>query len=107
MTMSETHADQSFIEYIVKSIVKNPDDVKVERHIDERGVLITLELNKEDMGTVIGKNGQTAKAIRVLLRVIGSKNNARVNFKIIDPDQKDERTTSDTDLIDSIDAPEL
>lgn len=83
--MSENFVDQSFVEYVVKSIVKKPEEVKVERIIDERGVLLTLELSKDDMGTIIGKNGQTAKAIRVLLRVIGAKNNARVNFKIIDP----------------------
>jgi hypothetical protein len=78
--MSETYSDQIFVEYVVKSIVQFPDDVKVSRNIDERGVLISLELNKEDMGTIIGRNGQTAKALRTLLRVIGSKNNARVNL---------------------------
>lgn len=79
-----TQADQEFVEYIVKSIVDHPDQVKVSRNIDELGVLLSLEIAKEDMGTVIGKNGQTAKAIRTLLRIIGAKNNSRVNLKIID-----------------------
>ncbi len=79
-----TQADQEFVEYIVKSIVDNPNKVTVSRNIDELGVLLSLEIAKEDMGTVIGKNGQTAKAIRTLLRIIGAKNNSRVNLKIID-----------------------
>jgi len=105
MFMAEEFTDQSFVEYVVKSIVKFPEDVVIKRDIDERGVLISLELNKEDMGTVIGKNGQTAKALRVLLRVIGSKNNARVNLKIVDPDRPETTTTGD--LVDSIDTPDL
>lgn len=79
-----TQADQEFVEYIVKSIVDHPDQVKLSRNIDELGVLLSLEIAKEDMGTIIGKNGQTAKAIRTLLRIIGAKNNSRVNLKIID-----------------------
>lgn len=79
-------ADRDFVEYIVKSIVEFPDDVVVSREVDEMGVLITLKVNKEDMGKIIGKSGQTAKSLRVLLRVIGSKNNARVNLKIVEPD---------------------
>jgi predicted RNA-binding protein YlqC (UPF0109 family) len=78
--------DQDFVEYIVKQIVDHPDQVSVERSVDEMGVLITLKVAKEDMGKVIGKSGQTAKSIRILLRVIGSKNNARVNLKIVEPD---------------------
>lgn len=77
--------DRDFIEYVVKQLVANPDDVKVTRTVDEMGVLISLEVHKDDMGKVIGKAGQTAKALRVLLRVIGSKNNARVNLKILEP----------------------
>jgi len=83
----DTKADIEFVEYVVKAIVNNPDQVKVTRKIDELGVLISLEIAKEDMGTVIGKNGQTAKAIRTLLRVIGAKTNARVNMKIIEPEE--------------------
>jgi predicted RNA-binding protein YlqC (UPF0109 family) len=78
--------DKDFIEYIVKHIVDNPDDVKVTRSVDEMGVLITLRVHKDDMGKIIGKDGKTAKSIRILLRVIGSKNNARVNLKIVEPD---------------------
>ena len=78
--------DRDFVEFIVKAIVENPDDVVVERAVDEMGVLITLKVHKDDMGKIIGKNGQTAKSLRILLRVIGSKNNARVNLKIVEPD---------------------
>lgn len=78
--------DRDFVEYIVKQIVEHTDDVVVTRAVDEMGVLITLRVNKEDMGKIIGKSGQTAKALRILLRVIGSKNNARVNLKIVEPD---------------------
>ncbi|MCD6109995.1 KH domain-containing protein [bacterium] len=78
--------DKDFVEYVVKLIVDNPDDVKVSRAVDEMGVLITLQVSKEDMGKIIGKNGQTAKSLRILLRVIGSKNNARVNLRIVEPE---------------------
>lgn len=81
-----TGPDRDFVEFIVKAIVENPDDVEVIRNVDEMGVLITLKVNKNDMGKIIGKNGQTAKSLRILLRVIGSKNNARVNLKIVEPD---------------------
>lgn len=79
-------SDRDFVEYIVKQIVQHPDDVVVDRTVDEMGVLITLKVNKDDMGKIIGKSGQTAKSLRILLRVIGSKNNARVNLKIVEPD---------------------
>ncbi|EKD56082.1 MAG: RNA-binding protein [uncultured bacterium] len=78
--------DQEFVEYIVKSIVSNPDDVKVARIIDERGVLLTLAVNPEDMGKIIGKEGRTAKALRTLLRVLGAKSNARINLKVEEPE---------------------
>jgi predicted RNA-binding protein YlqC (UPF0109 family) len=78
--------DRDFVEYIVKHIVLNPDAVEVTRTVDEMGVLITLKVHKDDMGKIIGKAGQTAKSLRILLRVIGSKNNARVNLKIVEPD---------------------
>ena len=78
--------DRDFIEYVVKMLVDNPDDVKVERKIDEMGVLITLDVNAKDMGMVIGREGMTAKALRTLLRVIGARNNARVNLKINEPE---------------------
>ncbi len=75
-----------FIEYLVKSIVDNPNDVRVERRVDEMGVLLTLKVNAADMGQVVGRNGATAKAIRTLLRIVGIKANARVNLKIEEPD---------------------
>ncbi len=78
--------DQEFVEYVVKSIVDHPDDVKVGRAVDEMGVLLTLTVSPEDMGQVIGRQGATAKSIRTLLRVIGAKNNARVNLKINEPE---------------------
>ncbi len=78
--------DQEFVEFIVKSLVDHPDDVKTDRSVDEMGVLITLHLNQQDMGQVIGRQGQTAKAIRTLLRVVGAKRKARVNLKINEPE---------------------
>lgn len=78
--------DQEFLEFIVKSVVDNPDEVKVERTIDERGVLLTLAVSSQDMGMIIGRQGSTAKAIRTLLRVIGAKNDARINLKINEPE---------------------
>jgi predicted RNA-binding protein YlqC (UPF0109 family) len=78
--------DQEFVEYIVKSLVDHPEDVKTERTVDEMGVLITLHLNPEDMGQVIGRQGQTAKSIRTLLRVVGAKRKSRVNLKIHEPE---------------------
>lgn len=78
--------DQEFVEYVVKSIVDHPDDVKVNRTVDEMGVLLTLTVNPDDMGQVIGRQGATAKSVRTLLRVIGAKNNARVNLKINEPE---------------------
>lgn len=78
--------DQEFLEYLIKSIVANPNDVKVDRKVDEMGVLLTLKVNKEDMGTIIGRSGATAKAIRSLVRIVGLKHNARVNLKIEEPE---------------------
>ncbi len=79
--------DQEFVDYVVKALVNHPDDVKTERTVDEMGVLITLHVNQEDMGYVIGRSGQTARALRTLLRVVGAKNNARVNLKIYEPEE--------------------
>ena len=79
-------ADQVFLEYLVKALVDNPNDVKVDRKVDEMGVLLTLSVNNADMGKIIGRMGNTAKSIRTLLRVIGMKNNARVNLKINEPE---------------------
>lgn len=79
-------SDQEFLEFLVKSIVDHPEEVKVERKIDEMGVLLTLKVNPQDMGQVVGRQGSTAKAIRSLLRIVGVKNNARVNLKIEEPE---------------------
>ncbi len=80
------YSDQQFLEFVVKALVDHPDDVKVSRQVDEMGVLLTLDVNRDDMGKVIGRSGNTAKAIRILLRVVGMKNNARVNLKINEPE---------------------
>ena len=78
--------DQEFVEYLVKALVDHPEDVKTERTVDEMGVLITLHLHQDDMGQVIGRQGQTAKSIRTLLRVVGAKRKSRVNLKIHEPE---------------------
>jgi hypothetical protein len=78
--------DQEFIEYCVKNLVDRPEDVSTDRMVDEMGVLITLKVNPEDLGQVIGRQGQTAKALRTLLRVVGAKHHARVNLKIYEPE---------------------
>ena len=78
--------DQEFVEHVVRQIVNHPDDVRTERTVDERGVLITLHINPEDMGYVIGRQGQTARALRTLLKIVGAKENARVNLKIYEPE---------------------
>jgi len=90
----ENFTDKEFVSYIVKSIVDNPNDVLIERTIDEMGVLITLKVNPNDMGYVIGKSGSTAKAIRSLLRIVGARNNARVNLKILEPEQGAKKPSS-------------
>ncbi len=79
-------SDQAFLEHVVKALVDRPEDVKVDRVVDEMGVLLTLDVHPEDMGKIIGRSGNTAKAIRTLLRVVGMKNNARVNLKINEPE---------------------
>jgi len=78
--------EQEIVDFVVKALVDTPDAVKTSRVIDERGVLITLDVDSKDMGMVIGREGATAKAIRTLLRVVGAKNNARVNLKINEPE---------------------
>ncbi|MBS3902975.1 MAG: KH domain-containing protein [Anaplasmataceae bacterium] len=83
--MSNT-SDQEFLTFLVKSLVDHPDDVKVDRRVDEMGVLLTLRVNPIDMGQIVGRQGSTAKAIRALLRIVGMKNNARVNLKIEEPE---------------------
>jgi len=87
--------DLEFLEFIVKAIVDNPGAVKLERGVDERGVLITLLVDPKDMGMIIGRQGSTAKAIRTLLRVVGAKNNARVNLKIEEPEGSEKKRRSE------------
>lgn len=78
--------DQQFLDYVVKALVDHPEDVKISRVVDQMGVLLTLSVHKDDMGKVIGRSGATAKAIRTVLRVVGMKNDARVNLKIEEPE---------------------
>lgn len=104
-----TEQDQEFVEYVVKALVDHPEDVKSERTVDEMGVLITLHLHPEDMGQVIGRQGQTAKSIRTLLRVVGAKRKARVNLKIHEPEgslrppRKEASSSPDKELATDID----
>jgi hypothetical protein len=102
--MAEKQADKEFVEYIVKAIVPHPEDVKVDRKVDEMGVLLTLDVNPEDMGYIIGKQGRTAKAIRTLLKIVGAKNNARVNLKISEPEgsERGKKSEVDTDVVDDL-----
>lgn len=95
--------DQEFLETIVKSIVANPDAVKTDRVVDERGVLLTLDIDPADMGYVIGRRGQTAQAIRTLLKIVGAKNNARVNLKINEPEGSNRAPRRDDRQMDDID----
>ena len=87
--------DQQFVEYIVKTLVNNPEKVVVERKIDEKGVLLSLTVDPEDVGRVIGKRGVTAQAIRVLLRALGTKQDARYNLKIVNTDDEGEEKHSE------------
>ena len=81
--------DQQFVEYVVKSLVSHPDEVKIDRRVDEKGVLLELTVHPEDLGRVIGKRGATAQSIRTLLRALGTKQEARYNLKIVDVDKLD------------------
>lgn len=93
--------DQQFVEYIVKSLVGNPDKVEVQRTIDEKGVLLELTVDPNDLGRVIGKRGATAQSLRTLLRALGTKNDARYNLKIVDnsdgPPRRESRDDRPTD----------
>lgn len=84
--MAAQASDQAFLEFVAKSVVSNPDAISVERTVDEMGVLLTLKTDPADMGYIIGRKGQTAQAIRILLKIVGAKNNARVNLKIYEPE---------------------
>lgn len=100
----ERHGDQEFLEYLIKSLVDNPDKVEVDRKVDEMGVLLTLKVAPEDMGKIIGRSGNTAKAVRSLLRIVGIKNNARVNLKIEEPEggMRSERPRADVSSVDDV-----
>lgn len=89
--------DQQFVEYIVKTLVEEPDDVIVDRIVDEKGVLLTLTVNPEDLGRVIGRRGATAQSLRTLLRALGTKNSARYNLKIVNNDNPDEPVSGSSD----------
>lgn len=99
--MAKEQTDQDFLEFVVKSIANHPNDVKVTRTVDEMGVLLNLKVHPEDMGQIIGRQGSTARAIRTILRVIGVKNNARINLKIEEPEggraRTQERTSASQD----------
>ena len=97
--------DQQFVEYIVKSLVEHADDVVVDRIVDEKGVLLTLTVNPEDLGRVIGRRGVTAQSLRTLLRALGTKNSARYNLKIVNNDNPDESTVISSDDDDANDSP--
>ncbi|KKQ82660.1 MAG: hypothetical protein UT07_C0023G0003 [Parcubacteria group bacterium GW2011_GWB1_38_8] len=90
--------DVQFLEYVVKALVGHPDDIKIKRTVDEMGVLMTLDVHPDDMGKVIGRSGNTAKAIRILLRVVGMKNNSRINLKINEPVGSGTWRTPDTKI---------
>ncbi|MBT4122128.1 KH domain-containing protein [bacterium] len=93
--------DHKFLDFVVKGLVDNPKDVKIERTIDEMGVLLTLNINPADMGQIIGRQGQTARAIRTLLRVVGAKSNARVNLKIVEPEGSRKPAETKTEEVDT------
>jgi len=84
--MATKDNDKEFLEFLIKALVDHPEDVKLERKVDEMGVLLSLEVNPEDMGQIIGRAGSTARAIRTLVRIVGLKNHARVNLKIEEPE---------------------
>lgn len=98
-------SDAQFLDFVVKGLADHPESVKINRTVDEMGVLLTLDVHPDDMGKIIGRSGNTAKAIRILLRVVGMKNNARVNLKINEPEggRKSESTGSTSASMKSVD----
>lgn len=103
---SSREADQEFVEYVVGQLVTKPEAVVTKRTIDELGVLIELTVDREDMGVIIGKEGKTAKAIRTLLRVLGAKNDSRINLKIVEPEGGEPRPPREEHR-DEVKAPEV
>jgi hypothetical protein len=103
--MSKASSDQDFLEYIVKALVDHPEDVNIDRKVDEMGVLLSLKVNPEDMGQIIGRAGATARSIRSLVRIVGLKNHARVNLKIEEPEggrAPREKTSFDKEGLDDL-----
>ncbi len=103
------YADREFVEYLIKQIVNKPDSVEVTRRTDEMGVLLEVKVDPEDMGLLIGRAGSTAKAIRTLARIVGMRNNARVNLRIIEPEgsthqpaSKDEKSKNVDDVVNDL-----
>ncbi|MCX6764304.1 MAG: KH domain-containing protein [Candidatus Nealsonbacteria bacterium] len=94
--MTKDTKDKDFLEFIIKNLVDHPDDVKIDRKVDEMGVLLSLTVNLEDMGQIIGRQGETARAIRNLVRIVGLKNHARVNLKIEEPEGSTRPARSDS-----------
>ncbi len=103
MTMAEKFLDQAFLEFVVKSLVDTPSAVKIDRRVDEMGVLMTLKIDPADMGKIIGRMGNTAKALRTLLRIVGLKNHARVNLKIEEPVEGDRRPSAKKTVDEAVD----
>ncbi len=99
--------DQQFVEYIVKTLVNNPDKVSVDRKIDEKGVLLSLTVDPEDVGRVIGRKGATAQSLRVLLRALGTKQDARYNLKIVNTDEDGEEVKKPAKAEKAEEAPEV
>jgi len=98
--MAKSDSDKEFLEFIIKALVDHPEEVKIDRKVDEMGVLLTLKVNPEDMGQIIGRAGSTARSIRSLVRIVGLKNHARVNLKIEEPEggrvtQEDKKAPSE------------
>jgi predicted RNA-binding protein YlqC (UPF0109 family) len=96
--MVERPKDHEFLEYVVKALVNHPEKVEIERKVDEMGVLLTLRVHPEDMGQIIGKQGSVIKAIRNLVKIVGFKNHARVNLKVLEPEGKEARKKTTEEL---------
>ena len=105
--MADKHKDQDFLKFVVEHIVEHPEDVKIERKVDEMGVLLSLHVHSDDMGQVIGRKGSTARALRTLLRIVGLKEDARVNLKIEEPEGSSKPKSSKKKASSSDDEDEL